>query len=117
MKINTLSIQNQKGEKTPLFTQTMIANSFFLRLKGLLGRTSLSEAEALIISPCRQVHTVGMRMTIDVIFVDKNKRVTKIVEELTPYRQAANSRAHSVIEVATGMIKQHNIAVGCQLTW
>jgi len=117
MTKTTLSMLNQQGEKKVLFCESNIANNFWLRLKGLLGKSSLADNEALIITPCSQVHTIAMRFPIDVIFVDKQQCVTKTVEHLKPYRQAMNRGAHGVIEVAAGMIQQHHIIVGTQLAW
>jgi hypothetical protein len=40
-----------------------------LRAKGLIGREDFEGA--LILRPCRQVHTLGMRFPIDVAFCDR----------------------------------------------
>lgn len=113
----TVFIINQDNKKKALFCDSNLADGFWLRLKGLLGKASLKNDEALIITPCSQVHTIGMRFSIDVIFIDKNQCVTKIVKKLKPYRQAVNRGAYSVIEVAAGMVEKHNITVGAKLTW
>jgi uncharacterized membrane protein (UPF0127 family) len=47
-----------------------LADNFMTRLKGLLGRTGLKSDEALIIQPCKSVHTCFMRFPIDVIFLN-----------------------------------------------
>jgi uncharacterized membrane protein (UPF0127 family) len=46
-----------------------VAVSHRLRSKGLVGREDLEGA--LILRPCRQVHTVGMKFPIDVAFCDR----------------------------------------------
>jgi uncharacterized membrane protein (UPF0127 family) len=40
-----------------------------MRAKGLIGREDLEGA--IILRPCRQVHTFGMRFPIDVAFCDR----------------------------------------------
>jgi uncharacterized membrane protein (UPF0127 family) len=42
------------------------------RRRGLLGRESLGATEGLLLTPCKAVHTVGMRFPIDVIFIDRD---------------------------------------------
>lgn len=52
-----------------------VAESFFRRLAGLLGRQSLPEGEGLWITPCSSVHSIGMRIPIDVLFLDDRGKV------------------------------------------
>jgi uncharacterized membrane protein (UPF0127 family) len=72
------------------------------RLKGLLGTKELGSDEALHLQPCNSVHTLGMRYAIDVVFLDKNGRILKIVHGLKPHRVAWCWQAHSVLELAAG---------------
>jgi uncharacterized membrane protein (UPF0127 family) len=74
------------------------------RLKGLAGRRGLHPDCGICIWPCRAVHTVGMRMEIDVVFLDGQGRVVKRVERLPPGRWAACWRARMVVEVAAGTL-------------
>ena len=43
------------------------------RRRGLLGRESLGATEGLLLTPCKAVHTIGMRFPIDLIFIDYPK--------------------------------------------
>jgi uncharacterized membrane protein (UPF0127 family) len=47
-----------------------VADRFFRRLAGLLGRPPLAEGGGLWITPCSSVHSIGMRYPIDVLFLD-----------------------------------------------
>jgi hypothetical protein len=47
------------------------------RRRGLLGRDRVDGV--LVLAPCRQVHTVGMRCPIDVAFVARTGRVLRVV--------------------------------------
>jgi uncharacterized membrane protein (UPF0127 family) len=71
------------------------------RRKGLLGRDSLAPEKALVLSPCFSVHTAFMRFAIDVVFVDCDGVVRKIVS-LPPWRIAADIGASAVVEMAAG---------------
>jgi uncharacterized protein len=85
------------------------------RRRGLLGRESLRATEGLLLSPCKAVHTVGMRFPIDVIFIDRDGRAVRIVPALAPWRIAMSFRAKAVIELAAGQAAASDIRVGDML--
>jgi uncharacterized membrane protein (UPF0127 family) len=72
------------------------------RRRGLLGRETLAPSAALILAPCAAVHTVCMRFPIDVVFVDRDGCVRKIVHDLRPWRMAVSPRAWAAVELAGG---------------
>lgn len=94
-----------------------IADTPWLRLRGLLGRKPIAEQQGLLISPCNSVHTIGMSYSIDVVYLDKNKNVVKIVENLTPYRASICTKATQVIELQAGNVIKKNIKIGDKLSW
>lgn len=51
-----------------------LAENFFTRLKGLMGK-EITKNEGLLIRPCNSVHTFFMKMPIDVIFLDEEDKV------------------------------------------
>jgi hypothetical protein len=85
------------------------------RRRGLLGRESLGATEGLLLTPCKAVHTVGMRFPIDVIFVDRDGRAVRIVSALAPWRIAMSARAKAVIELAAGTAAASDIQIGDML--
>ena len=85
------------------------------RRRGLLGRDSLGATEGLLLTPCKAVHTVGMRFPIDVIFVDRDGRAVRIVPALAPWRIAMSARAKAVIELAAGTAAASDIQIGDML--
>jgi uncharacterized membrane protein (UPF0127 family) len=72
------------------------------RLRGLLGRRALRSGAGVILTPCRQVHTCGMNMPIDVVFVGATLRVTRVVSVLVPWRVAGCRRARHAVEMSAG---------------
>jgi len=93
-----------------------LADTFLLRLIGLLGQSSLDDGAGLLIQPSSGVHTLGMRFAIDVVALDKNLRVLRTWQRLPPWRATSiNLKTHSVLELAPGKIRQHNIEPGDQL--
>ena len=85
------------------------------RRRGLLGRESLGATEGLLLTPCKAVHTVGMRFPIDLIFIDRDGRAVRIVPALAPWRIAMSARAKAVIELAAGTAAAADIRIGDML--
>jgi uncharacterized protein len=85
------------------------------RAIGLLATRYLSPTSALWLRPCASVHTVGMAYPIDVVFLDREGQVKKIVNNLQPFRMAACGRADSVMEFGGGVAAQLRIQLGDQL--
>ena len=71
-----------------LFDRLLIAETFKARALGLLGRREMGANEAILIRPCKSVHTFFMRMTISVAFVDESGKVLDVVDTLPPWRVA-----------------------------
>lgn len=72
------------------------------RLRGLLWRRALRSGAGVILTPCRQVHTCGMIMPIDVVFVGATLHVTRVVSGLVPWRVAGCRRARHAVEMSAG---------------
>jgi hypothetical protein len=101
---------------TELAGDARAARGFWPRLVGLLGRRSLAPGEALLLDPCTSVHTAFMRFTIDVVYLDGERRVLKVVPNLRPFRVSAVLRARAaVIELPAGTIAATNTQPGDQL--
>jgi hypothetical protein len=99
-------------------SQAEKAESHWARFRGLMGRRNLPEGGALLITPCTSVQTTLMRFAIDVLFLDRDGQVVKVVPELKPYRAALGGRgAHSALELAAGAAGRCGIAVGDRLVW
>ena len=92
-----------------------VADSAALRNKGLLGRDRLSLGEGLWIVPCESVHTFWMRFPIDLVYLDRKKRIRKLVSEVRPWRMSACLWAHSVLELPPGTIRNTQTQLGDRL--
>lgn len=89
-----------------------IAETRKARNQGLLGRDAMAPSAALILTPCCSIHTAFMRFAIDVVFIDRNGRVVRIVNALPPWRAAWAIHAHSVIELAGGRLQPDDLRAG-----
>lgn len=105
------------NERTRQFVASSVevAGTRNTRRRGLLGRDRLDETSAMLLAPCTGVHTVGMRFAIDVIFVDRQGYVVKVVRDLKPWRIALASRAHAVIEMPAGSLRWGQVLIGDRL--
>lgn len=61
-----------------------VANNFFKRAKGLIGRKGLPPGEGMLIPKCNAIHTYFMRFAIDATFLDRNNNVVKVVKNIRP---------------------------------
>jgi uncharacterized protein len=91
------------------------ADSGSTRSKGLLGRTGLEQGTGLWIVPCEAIHMFFMKFAIDVVYIDKKKKVRKTVKALAPWRLSACFSAYSVIELPVGAIAASGTETGDQL--
>jgi uncharacterized membrane protein (UPF0127 family) len=83
------------------------------RARGLLGRDGITGA--MLLAPCRSVHTIGMRFAIDVAQCDHTLRVVRVVT-LRPNRVCRPVRgATVVVEAAAGQFARWGVAAGDQL--
>lgn len=92
------------------------ASTPWQRLVGLLGKPPLLPNHALRLSPCRAVHTIGMRHAIDVVFVDATDTVCSVTQSLKPCRAAMDFRARTVFELRAGEAARLGIVVGHRIT-
>ena len=94
----------------------MRADTFVSRLVGLLGRDGLMDNEALWISPCKGIHTMGMTFPIDVVFLGRDMKVVALRENIAPWRATRFFKsATSVLELPAGAIRRGGVAVGDQM--
>jgi uncharacterized membrane protein (UPF0127 family) len=92
------------------------AHTHWTRLRGLLGTRSLPPGEGLWLRPCRQVHMIGMRYAIDVVFLDDAHRVVQTVEALAAGKVSPKVRnATSVLELPAGALRRTGLAVGAHV--
>jgi uncharacterized protein len=94
----------------------LVARTALQRMKGLLGRRALSSEEGLLLQPAGSVHTWFMRFPIDVVFLDRELRVLRVVEALDPWRMAAARGAKAVLELPAGAAARVRLQVGDELS-
>jgi len=94
------------------------AHTFWTRLVGLLGSKELPKQTGLWLKPCGGIHTIGMNYPIDVIFLDKNKKISKFASNIAPYRFCtAGKKTQSVLELPADTLSALNVKVGDLLSF
>jgi uncharacterized protein len=91
-----------------------VAATMLTRMRGLLGRAELPAEEGLLIATW-SIHMFFMRFAIDAVFLDRERRVVRIVENLGPWRTASCRGAKEVVELAAGEASRRGLAVGDRL--
>lgn len=80
-----------------------VTEGYLERLVGLMGRPGLARGQGLWIEPCNSVHTFFMRFPIDVVYVDRDRRVIDVCRAVGPWRaHLPRAGAHAVLELPAG---------------
>ena len=66
-------------------THADVADTSAKRRTGLLKHTGLKPGEGLWITPCESVHTFFMKFAIDLVYLDKQKKVRKVRHSVPPF--------------------------------
>lgn len=88
------------------------ARSMWERSRGLLGRHGLAEGGGMRFDNTNSIHMLFMRFAIDVVYLDRNDRVLKVVHDLAPWRFSSHFRAKTTIELPAGTLRRHDVQVG-----
>lgn len=90
-----------------------LADNFIKRFCGLMLRRRLSEGNALLLEPCNSVHMLFMRFAIDVIYLDENLCIKKIVRDLSPWLgMSICFGAWGALELPSGEAERLKLVVG-----
>jgi uncharacterized protein len=101
-----------------LATRLTVAQTHWSRFIGLIGQTASTfpQGRGLWIVPCRGVHTVGMRIPIDVVYLTGDNIVLHLEYGLRPWRFAPiRIRAASVLELPESTVRSTGTTIGDQL--
>lgn len=104
-------------QNTIIASDAGLADNFITRLKGLLGTNQLDTGRALIIRPCNSIHTFGMKYAIDVVFIDKQDSIVKIIQDMPAGRFSLCSGSSYVVELPAGTIKATGTVVGDKISF
>ena len=114
--MRTLRIVNATRNRE-LGDRVWLADSWWPRLRGLLGRGPLKAGGGLVLDPCKAVHMFGMKYPLDVAFVDAEGVVVAAYTALEPgARTPWHKPARKAIELPVGTLAETGTEVGDVLT-
>jgi uncharacterized membrane protein (UPF0127 family) len=105
------------ADGTVVCPRCRIAKDPWTRMRGLLGRRQLDDGEGILLRPASSVHTWFMLFPIDVVFLDRELAVLRVVPRLGPWRAVWRRGAVSVLELAAGECTARGVGVGDRLDW
>jgi uncharacterized membrane protein (UPF0127 family) len=96
-----------------LSLQADLADTILSRMQGLLGRKTLEQGRALIITQCNSIHMFFMKFPIDAIFIDRAGCVVGCVKNIKPFQMSPLFwTAERVVELPAGTIDRTATALG-----
>lgn len=105
-------LTNQRTQ-TQIAEKVCLADTFWLRLLGLLGRPKLQPGEGLWLIPCKQVHMHGMKYPLSVWFLDCEGKVCHILDDIKPGESSPyRKEARTVLEFPAGWGEHMGIQIG-----
>ena len=87
------------------------------RMRGLLALPPLQGGEGLLIESCSSVHTIGMRYSLDLAFIDRHWVVRKLVYGVRPFRLSAGLGSVRTLETSAGELRRLSLNRGDVLSW
>ena len=100
-----VSVRNQT-RKTVLAQSADVADTSEKRRTGLLKMERLEPGAGLWIVPCESVHTFFMKFPIDLVYLDKKRKVRKVRHAVPAWRLSACLTAHSILELPAGVAEK-----------
>jgi uncharacterized membrane protein (UPF0127 family) len=107
-----------RTRQTYLATRLRMAETHWSRLRGLMlaNGSAFGEGHGLWIVPSHGVHTFAMRFPIDVVYLNADKVVVYMKQNLQPWRIAAvRQQAASVLELPGGSLGPTGTKVGDEI--
>lgn len=100
-----------------LAARATVADTFWPRLRGLLGRTELEQGEGLVIVPCSSIHMLGMTFALDVLHLHRDGTVLKALSNIKPGQLGPMVwRSHLAVELPAGTIAATGTVQGDRIT-
>lgn len=111
-----MNILKIKKDNTIICDYVEDASNFYRRFMGLMYRRSLPMDHGLLLTPCNEIHTFGMRFDIDTIHISKDNEVLFIDVAVKPNKVRKKvQNGYKVLELNAGVAEKMGINVGDHL--
>ncbi len=96
-----------------LVAHARIADGLWSRTRGLIGVRALRRPDGLLIPRCSSVHTFFMSIPIDLVYLNEELEVVKVVAALRPWRFSFGGRAAAqTLELPDGEAARLSLMTG-----
>jgi len=113
--VKTLEVVNATRDQE-LAGRVLLADGWWTRLRGMMGRPEPAEAEGMLLAPCQSVHMYWMKYPLDVAFLASDDRVVATYHGLAPSRRSKWHRdAEKALELKAGRLAATQTEVGDRL--
>lgn len=110
-------IESLKNQQV-IADQCFVAESFFDRLRGLMGRKKLEQGEGMWFGACNNIHMWFMSIPIDVLFLKRSSgeqyQIVSVRTNLRPWRLLPvwGPGATETVELPVGTIEKFQLKAG-----
>lgn len=111
---NKIKILNKSTNKY-ISVNTKVASKFMDRFIGLMFTNEMPDCDGLLIKHCNSIHTFFMKYNLDLIFIDANNKIVKIIYDKNKWSATLfYLKANQVLEMKAGTLDR-DIKVGEEL--
>ena len=105
-----------RTRRSVLVERGTVASNVWKRLVGLMGCRVFSRGQGLLLKGEQAIHTFGMLLPIDVLYLDGSGRVLRAVNDMAPARLGPIVRGtRDVLELPAGTLAATGTSVGDEL--
>lgn len=96
--------------------RVLMADTWWTRLRGMMGRPEPETGEGMLLSPCQSVHMYWMKYPLDVAFLAADGRIVEAYHGLQPSNRSRWHRdAQQALELRAGVLADTGTEVGHRL--
>ena len=114
--MTSLRVTNPVRGEAVLVERGWVADTAWLRVKGLLGRAGLEPGNGVLIEPCNSIHSMWMRFRFDALFLSRDGEVLHVIPAMKAWRiSRVVFGAHAVLETPAGVAEATGTQKGDRL--
>lgn len=107
-----LFLIDDRGLEFLVATRVIIATKIQDRIKGLIGTEFLPPFYGMLLYPCNAIHMRGVKFPIDVIYMDINMQVVRVIRHINPERvDEGHKDAYYTLELPADTIQFNPISM------